>query len=101
MNRHMVFWEGSLVRRSTHKKDLKRHMVFWEGSLVRRSTHKKDLERHMVFWEGSLVRRSTHKKDLKRHMVLLFFASHVGVVFQEVQAMDFGFWILGQNLDPT
>ena len=26
------------------KKDLKRHMVFWEGSLVRKSTHKKKLE---------------------------------------------------------
>ena len=61
LKRHMVFWEGSLVRKSTHKKEFEKHMVFWEGSLVRRSTHKKNLKRHMVFWEGSLVRRFTKK----------------------------------------
>ena len=100
LKRHMVSWEGSLVRRSTHKERFETphgflgrffgakvdsqkkletpHMVFWfsgkvlwctwvsgEGSLVLRSTHKKNLKRHMVFWEGSLVRRSTHKKKLE------------------------------------
>ena len=56
-------WEGSLVRRSTHKKNLKRHMacgkVLWcEGRLTN-----KHLKRHMVLWEGFLARRSTHKKN--------------------------------------
>ena len=97
LKRHMVFWEGSLVRRSTHKKVEMPH-GFMGRFLVPRLTDKKRLEPphgflgrffgakvdsqkrletphgflgrcSCFFWEGSLVRKSTHKKNLKRHMV--------------------------------
>ena len=82
-----VLWcEGRLT-----KKDLKHHMVLWEGSLVRRSTHKKKLETPHGFlgrFSGAKVdsqkrletphgflgrffgAKVDSQKNLKRHMVL-------------------------------
>ena len=62
LKRHMVFWEGSLVRRSTHKKRLETPHGFLGRFFGAKVDSQKNWKRHMVFWEGSLVRSRLTKK---------------------------------------